>query len=256
MRTAFIELVRGDEDNRSHPMNQDKYKFIDPEKAKHAIRILNSWNFEEIVFVADDVLVHSEFWDIYDYAANDLRVESIQAMTNGQFLTREDMNEFNYRSAISPVLPLDFKDPFTGQIYGYRDYNNQMEKLLQRMNIEIWQTIMQDNLNEVMSMIQRSTQYGLNWRGHLINEFQPPDEMMNVIQSNELPLLTPDNWLFVHCDKNIPDIEHYIQEIVRNRNEYTGTLHVNIDGIVSSVQNNVNNPIYLIERNDLSDFAL
>lgn len=243
MRTALVELVRGKE-------------WRGRDKVAEWIRLLEGWNFEEIVFLGDDVSIHPEFWEIYDHAAKDLRVEHIRPMTNGQWMTQEDINEWTHRSALEPIIPLDFHEPISGRVYGENDYNQMTERMLQRLRgASVWHGVTQNNLRNVQQIAGMAMQMGIDWRGHVWGTESLPDEFWQMVEEEEMDVLDISQWQWAHQDGEIPEQEIYFRDIVRGRAQYTGVIHVDIEGHVRTIHDDTGTDIWRLDRSSLADLS-
>lgn len=249
MRTFLIELTEEDGD---HPRRPSPKRWVDPSKVRDWVTTADEWGFDEIVLMADDCLVHPEIWDIVD----DIRQRHMDVLlfSNGTFMSSEHARDFSMRE-VQAVVPVDFTDPVSGRVYGWKDVNNNIFSVLQRVeDTEVWQTIT-DNGQVIQNMLQTCMDNGLSWRGHLMQQ-KPDEQLMEMIQSVDQPVMSYDNWMFCHVEGEIPDIEFFQSELIRGRSEYTGSLHVDHNGILRSTVSDLEQPITFVSRDDLPQYAL
>ena len=244
MRTALVETIRGDQWVRRDTLTE-------------WIRLFEEWNFEEIVFLGDDVLIHPEWWDIYEYASDDLRVETLRPMTTGQFLTRNDIMEMNEEPSCDPVIPVDFVEPISGRTYGENDYNQMIQNAINRLQTgQVWQGILETNLRNVQQIAMQSVeQPNVSWRGHLFDDLDLPEQFVGMIQEHELEVVDRRDWDWGHEAGSIPDDDIYHRDISMGRAQYAGVLHVDFDGLVSGINSEKPKRIWKLDRDSLADLT-
>lgn len=255
MRTLLIQLIKPGE-----PPEQDP-TCARADWVKEWILQAESWGFDEVVLMADDCMRHPDIWDIVDYSQS--KIPQTLVFTNGQWLTRDNNREFHMRDerprgdvqitrSVKPVIPVHWEDPIGDVTYGWWDLN---EKMQQAMNMlpepEVWQSLTEPQV--VQNTINMSQQMGADWRGHITQE--TPEEMIEQVQDMDLPILPPDNWLFCHSEVGVPEIDFYRREIVQNREPFTGTLHVDHEGLMTSLGTQTEQAMTWIDRSDLTEWA-
>lgn len=226
--------------------------FINIDVAKDALVILEKLNFEDVVFVADDCIEYPCIDDLISISTESFK--NTYVFTNGEFLTRDMLFELS-NNKIDVVVPLDFVHPFTGHVYGRNDYNKKMENVLMRVqNSQIWQSISEVNVERVQQMVDMSYQNDIMWNGYI--EQSAPDNVIEQIENLELPMFDHEDLLFVHKNSQIPNHNMYEEDLVYGNDEYSGTLHVSVDGRVQSMTSESTKYIGGLERGNISDLSV
>jgi len=248
MRVGLVEIF----DESKTSQNRGSFDWVARDTVYGWIETLSRWNFEEIVLLGDDCLAHPEFDEIVSYledAASDPRI-----FTNCQYLSSGDLRDLN-RSDVTPIVPIDWVDPVQGEIYGATDYNEITRRGIERLrDVEVWQGISESNLDRVESMMSNAVRGGFDWRGHPVTD--PPDDLVRAASERDLPIVHPENWMFVHHRGEIPEGGAFEDDVRFGRDEYTGCLHIDSDGILRSRVSDREDQTNLVSRGDLVEWAL
>lgn len=255
MRTALIELEHDGDRDTTHPRNMDSFIWPDRDSIYEWLSILNDWGFEHIIFLGDDVFIHPDWKEIATMAVEELRFPDVSALTNGQFITREVRRDFVFND-VEFIAPVNFHDPITDRIYGFEDYNDQIQNVLHMFQeAQVWQGITED-LEGIQQIVNMCQQLRVNWQGHIPPGSTPPQEVVQMAQQYELDVTDIERWLFVHHNHFIPENEFYRGRVVHGRDEFTGTIRISIDGKLQTVHEESDHHIGVYSRSDLEKFSM
>jgi hypothetical protein len=98
-------------------------------------------------------------------------------------------------------------------------------------------------------------QMEIDWRGHVWDTESLPDEFWQMVEQEEMDVLDISQWQWAHEDGEIPEQEIYFRDIVRGRAQYTGVIHVDIEGQVRTIHDDPGTDIWRLDRSSLADLS-
>lgn len=253
MRTLFLELGRTE---GNQPANMDDYTGRSTETVKSIIRRFGNFGFDEFVLAADDVFYRDDVMEIIDYTLQQPTTREVLVFTNGQFNDRQTGRAFATRHDVTPVIPVNFEHPTDDVVYGPNDFNEKFQYAVRRLpDVQIWQSVAERIAGPIPPVTELARELGVEWRGYLTDDPMPED-LVRRLQENDFQVAPTENWWFVHQDGEIPDVPVYQQDILQDREPYSGTIFVDADGLATSRHTEEEVPVHRLTREDLVEFAL
>jgi len=101
------------------------------------------------------------------------------------------------------------------------------------------------------------TLYNISLRSvYQIGRGDLPRNLVRAADERDLPLVRPENWMFVHHRGEIPEEGDFEEDVLYGRDTYTGCLHVDSDGILRSQVSDREEEINTVSREDLVEWAV